>query len=107
MYQVLPVLPAFDSELFDPYSPGAMSPSMVGGFHWARTGAAAKNTIVKTRASLNPARRISSSQIVWLLNGWKFPGIPFWCPTGSNYIPIEVFRHTWLQAEKWFALRLC
>src|SRR3984893_15476626 len=73
MYQVWPVLPAFESELFDPYSPGAMEPSMVGVFHCARTGAAAKNTIVKTRASLNPARRISSSQIVWRLKRLEVP----------------------------------
>src|ERR1700686_1734292 len=80
---------------------------MVGGFHCARTGAAAKNTIVKTRASLTPARRISSSQIVWLLNGEKFPGIPFWCPTGSNYIPVEGFQRPFCRAENWLALRLC
>src|SRR5712672_61414 len=75
MYHVWPVLPAFPSELFDPYSPDAMEPSMVGVFHCAQTGAAATNTIMRTRASLNAVRRIYTPRIVWRLNNWKLLGI--------------------------------
>src|SRR5258708_4782425 len=93
MYHVWPVLPAFPSELFDPYSPGVMEPSMVGVFHCAHTGAAARNTIMRTRASRNAVRRIYTPRIVLRLNNWKLLGIsrfnsqrahsiyPSWDPT--------------------------
>src|SRR5271165_2644974 len=74
MYQVWPVLPAFDSELFAPYSPGAIEPSMVGVFHCAQTGAATTNATITKRANLNTERRISSSQFRGTLIGWKVPG---------------------------------
>src|SRR5258707_1703387 len=75
MDHVGPVMPAFRSGLLDPYSPDAMEPSMVGVFHCAQTGAAATNTIMRTRASLNAVRRIYTPRIVWRLNNWKLLGI--------------------------------
>src|SRR5712672_2797889 len=85
MYHVWPVLPAFPSELFDPYSPGAMEPSMVGVFHCAQTGAAT-NTIVRTRASLNAVGRIDTPRIVWRLNNWKLLGISRFHPQRAHSI---------------------
>src|SRR5271169_347738 len=70
MYQVCPVLPAFDSELFVPYSPLPIEPSMVGVAHCAHAGAAITKLIRTTNATFDRrARRMEILAISLALDG--------------------------------------
>ena len=63
MYHVWPVFWAFCSELFVPYSPVPMEPSMAAVFHWADAGKVRTMTVAMRMRLSRGVRRLESSQI--------------------------------------------
>jgi len=57
IYHVCPVSPALASELFDPYSPAPILPSMVGVAHCPHAGEQASRLSVSSRACLRTRER--------------------------------------------------